>query len=630
MSIYHLLQNRSLPLELVDYNNWTRVPKSSVKKRHRTRFEQLRRAIQYMCDYKCSLRETAQLHGFSHNGLHHVVDRALTAHPDGQIYGERAYIKYAMRGSHGTATADNKVDAAGPFNELLREFPKIETKVLKALKTGKSKSVIHDIVKKYLLKKGFTDYDYPLNTDSQGEWSVRKLCKTLESAHFREVASSQGGDDASRRSDTSNPMEKYFLVDRPYQRLELDEHILHADFCIDIENPDGSINTVVLKRLIILAAIDTDSRLIVGYRISMNAQATVEDVALTVANILDPDAEFMPDTLPSVSGGGRVLPDGDLKLLKFRAFDELALDNALAHASLSLNKILIEYISTAVNLGKSRYPEGRPLIEAWFKKLARYLCDPLPSSTGSHARDPKRRNSAQKAKTYKISLADLDVLVSSVVCSYNQKTHGAHGRSPIGQFRHRLSMFPTLRRLIRTKDRGLGFLFQRTYHATIAGSVKTGNRPYIQFLRAIYRNPQLAHMGGLIGTRVSLVVDIRDLRCIEAFMPSGESIGKLVAQGGWSRTPHSLQTRRAINRHLNRERVRGRIDDYVQWYVSNLMSRKKSLANAPNQVTRINLEVLRGLGMDKKADDSTKRRKDDRQSGSWPNIGPKTDLDDEE
>ncbi|MDH3380232.1 MAG: hypothetical protein OEQ39_25200, partial [Gammaproteobacteria bacterium] len=62
MSIYHLLQNRSLPLELVDYNNWTRVPKSSVKKRHRTRFEQLRRAIQYMCDYKCSLRETAQLH----------------------------------------------------------------------------------------------------------------------------------------------------------------------------------------------------------------------------------------------------------------------------------------------------------------------------------------------------------------------------------------------------------------------------------------------------------------------------------------------------------------------------------------------------------------------------------------
>lgn len=631
MSIHHILQKRALPLKWSDYSKWPKVDVRCIDEQHRDRFLALQDAAKLMCEGEHSLRDVHRITTIPPTTLSYYFNKALQLHEDGRINGERAFVRYQIRSEY-TPSGEVMEGYSGQFKSLISQLPDLKDAIKIALVSGQKISDVHKAFKDTLYEHGFTDDDYPLNTDSQGEWSVRAYCKKLESEYFREIALAKGGRDAARNADTSQPMQLMFPVTRPYQRLELDAHMLHAIFTIDMEELDGTVRTATLKRLTIIAAIDSDTRAILGYRISMNTQSTIEDVVLTLAHVLDPLNDDAPDILGYVTGQGVGLPEALIEQCRFRVFDELALDNALAHTSPALHSCLIRHVTPTVNVGKSKHPEGRPLIEGWFKLLNRYLSDPLPSTTGSHPKDPKRRSPRKKALKYRISLGDLEALVETVIRHYNQqKPSTTHGRSPLDELRHRLAQRPGLVRTLRPCDQDLNFLFKRTYQATIAGSVARGERPYIQFLRAVYKNHQLSSMGALIGTKVTLIVDVRDLRCIEAVFSSGQSIGILNAQGGWAMTPHSLQTRRAINRHLNRERVRGTIGDYVRWYVANLAAKKKRNANTPNITTRINREIERGRARDAK--NSTKETKDAtpsrRSNRRWMDIGPDIELDEE-
>ena len=402
-------------------------------------------------------------------------------------------------------------------------------------------------------------------------------------------------------------------------------------FTIDIEELDGEVRTTVLRRLVIISAIDAESRAILGYRICMNSQPTVEDVCLTLVNVLDPQNADAADVLGYVTGSGFGLPESFMDRLRYRTFNELALDNALAHTSPALHEALIGHVCNVVNCGKTAHPEGRPLIEGWFKKYAKFLADPLPSSTGGAPRSPKRRNPSKKALHYKISLADLETLTEMVVREHNRGDLGTTtGRSPLQKLEYRLTRTPGLVRYLRPEDRNLDFLFYRYKPATIRGSVKTGTRPYIQFLGAVYRNPTLSAMGAMIGTRVTIRYDLRDLRTITAGLPSGESLGVLAAQGAWGRTPHSLQTRRAINRHRNQHRVRDVQGDYVRWYVARLLSAKNRKASTANVVKRISDEGERAARRENSLDKARPPKDTPHSHDHWLDIGPEIDLDEED
>ena len=630
MSIMHVLQARGLPFELADYALWPKVDARAIQnKKHRSRFKKLQVAGELFCDGESSYRVVAKATGLPHTTIQYFIDRALQLNEDGRINGERAFVRFQIRVDHASSgePIDNYVCL---FKALLQQHPSIEEVIKKSLFKGNIQPDIHKDFVDHLVELGFTGDDYPLCTDSQGSWSVWNHCKSLESEYFREIALAKGGRDAARRADASNPMRLLFPVHRPYLRIELDAHVLHAIFVVHIEELDGTVRTVTLKRLSVLAAIDADTRVILGYRISMNAQPTVEDVALTLAHVLDPLDDTAPDILGYETGRGIGLPDSLIEQCRYRCFDELALDNALAHTSPALHSALFEHVNCTVNLGKSGHPEGRALIEAWFKLLNRYLCKPLPSTTGSRATDPQRRSPAEKAKRYEISLHDLERLIETVIRGHNQSSPGTtHGRSPLEQLRYRLGQLPGLVRKLRPVDRCLDFLFKRAYTATIAGSAARGDRPYIQFKGAVYKNQQLSSMGALIGTKVTLIVDIRDLRCIEAVLPSGESIGILQAQGGWALTPHSLQTRRAINRHLNRTRIRGRIGDHVRWYVADLTANKKDAANTPNIITRIGREVEAGHLADRERNAQPTSAPHTPAGARFLNIGPDLDFDED-
>ena len=626
MSVVSNLTGNGRPLELANVNTWPQVKKKSVKKKHRKRFVQIRDAVRLYCKGVQSFRGVEALTGMPASTIRYYYERALELNDDGRINGERAFVRHACRSDY-MATGDAPEGISGKFKLLRKQYPQIDEIIRKGAVKGKTLEKIHKEVKGYLEEEGFTDDDYPLNSDSQGEWSVNQVLIKMRSKYFQPIAEAKGGRDAGRRASSTQPMQLDFPVRRPYQRIELDAHTLHAMFTIDIEELDGEVRTTVLRRLAIICAIDSESRAILGYRICMNNQPTVEDVCLALVNALDPQNEDAADILGYVTGSGFGLPESFMDRLRYRTFNELALDNALAHVSPALHEALIGHVNCAINCGKSAHPEGRPLIEGWFKKFAKFLADPLPSATGGAPKSPKRRNPSKKAKHYKISLADLELLTEAVIRGHNQGDLGVTtGRSPLQKLEYRLTRTPGLVRYLRPEDRKLDFLFYRYKEASIRGSVSTGTRPYIQFLNAIYRNHTLSAMGAMIGTKVTIRYDLRDLRTIEAYLPSGESLGILAGQGGWGRTPHSLQTRRAINRHRNQHRVRDVQGDYVRWFVEHILAAKKRKASTANVVKRIAEE---GERADRRAQEDAPdkpRKSDQRNLSHWLDIGPDIDL----
>lgn len=630
MSLLTKVLAKGLSPDWADYDNWPKVRSESVKKKHRPRFVELQTAVELYASGPVSLRAVEKATSVPRATVDYFVDKALELHEDGRIYGERALVRFEQRKAY-EATGDASGGLAGQFKRLLHEHPSLEDVVLACVVEGKSPADTHQDFKDKLYELGYTNDDYPLDTDSQGEWSVNELRKRLRAEYFREAALAEGGEDAARNADVSHPMRLPFRVERPYQRIELDAHVLKAIFTIDIEELDGTVRTVTLKRLYVVAAIDAYSKAVLGYHISMNAQPSIEDVVSCLAHVLDPMSEDHADIMGYLTGRGVGLPDRLIEGLRFRAFNELAMDNALAHTSPALHRNLIGVLCTTINLGKSKHPQGRSLIEGWFKLLRKFLADPLPSSTGSKPDDPKRRHPEKKAKRYKISLADLEVLIEAVIRGYNQEyPETTTGRSPLAKLEHWLTKSTGLVRRLRPIDRGLDFLYKRYYRATIAGSVSRGLRPYIQFQKAIYRNQQLSAMAPLIGKPVTLEVDIRDLRCIHAYLESGESIGILQAQGGWATTPHSLQTRQAINRHRNRVRVRHGIGDFVRWFVEELAKRKKRHASMPNITTRINHEIARARNREQQTHDQKLQQTPKEDFSNWLDIGPDIEVDDED
>ncbi|MGH8854604.1 MAG: Mu transposase C-terminal domain-containing protein [Telluria sp.] len=82
----------------------------------------------------------------------------------------------------------------------------------------------------------------------------------------------------------------------------------------------------------------------------------------------------------------------------------------------------------------------------------------------------------------------------------------------------------------------------------IHGNTKTSVRPHINFLNVRYTSNILSSSSGLIGRKVRIYFDVRDIRTVKAFFEDGAELGVLTAAAPWCYTPHSLRVRSEIFR----------------------------------------------------------------------------------
>jgi hypothetical protein len=122
----------------------------------------------------------------------------------------------------------------------------------------------------------------------------------------------------------------------------------------------------------------------------------------------------------------------------------------------------------------------------------------------------------------------------------------------------------------------------------IRGDIKQGKCPFVEYEGVRYTNDVLRRSPDLIGENLTLLVDPEDLRCVRGYLDDGQEFGVLTAHGFWSRTPHSLATRKAINQlRLRKEIFYTDSDDPIMVYMDYLYEHAATSKRARGQSVKI-------------------------------------------
>jgi putative transposase len=531
---------------MLDVARWPSVPPEVVPENRRAAFTQRLRACELYCAGELGSRAVGERIGLSARQVQRLVRSALAWHEDGQIFGQRALIPYLNRRGYERRAADCE-GTAGLFDQLLRRYPQVREQIVTAYcEQGKRLKDIHRQMLLSLAALGVTPTEYPFNKQRRAAGALHQFCQSLLSERFRQIAFVRHGRDAGRRADKTQESAVHRHILRPFTRVEVDGHKIDAIFVLSIEGADGLTRTVTLHRLIVIVLIDVASRAILGYSLCLNRTESHGDLLTAIERSLSDAAplEITERGLSVRADSG--LPVHVVPNCSFRVPDEFAFDNSLAASSIPWQDRLAENLHCRINVGTAGAPEGRGVVESFFKKLTENGFQRLPSTTGGSARSPKRRDPEAKAHRFQITLAAAEQLLQVLVAEYNNTVHGTTGHTPLDYIRSFDRGGGLIRRLPQ-EARALNFLFEQTVVLKVRGGVRTGTRPYVQYVGVRYRSSQLSHHGeARVGTPLTAVLDRRNIALIRLFLPTGEPLGVAKAQGRWGLSPHSLKTRRAI------------------------------------------------------------------------------------
>ncbi|MFB8734746.1 hypothetical protein ACEQPO_15075 [Bacillus sp. SL00103] len=114
---------------------------------------------------------------------------------------------------------------------------------------------------------------------------------------------------------------------------------------------------------------------------------------------------------------------------------------------------LTQVIGCSVNAGPVRTPERRGIIERFFRTLEENGYHKLSTTTGSHPKDPIRKNAEQKAIKYRISAAHLEEITEVLIANYNgTPNEGVNNLTPLEAIEQRLSRGMNIRQIPEEKE----------------------------------------------------------------------------------------------------------------------------------------------------------------------------------
>lgn len=299
MSVECIRARLGIPIQMLDVSAWPSIPIEAVPKEKRDVFLRRVRACELYCTGKLGSRAVAHSVGFSAKQVQRFVRAALTLHPDGQIFGQRALIPYFHQREYDRRETSND-GTAGLFAQLLKRHPTVRQKIVIAYcEEGKRIKDIHRMMLASLATAGVGPDEYPFNRRRRAAGALHRFCHSLQNDRFRQIAFVRHGRDAGRRADVTTPSEVSRHIVRPYTRVEVDGHKIDALFVLTIEGPDGICRTVTLQRLIAISLIDAASRAILGFSLCLNRTESQADLLTAIERSLS-DAPPLEITEPGL------------------------------------------------------------------------------------------------------------------------------------------------------------------------------------------------------------------------------------------------------------------------------------------------------------------------------------------
>ncbi|MCU1029744.1 hypothetical protein JAK53_10675 [Stenotrophomonas maltophilia] len=395
---------------------------------------------------------------------------------------------------------------------------------------------VHAQFIKVLSQQGYGNM-YPLNTGDKGRRPLIRYIKRLRDGAQAELTAEVAEDPSATR------IEHLFTI-RPFDRVEYDEHTIDIDAWVAMPMADGSLRYEKISKMWLLSIIDVGSGAILGWRLVTGRKYDRHDVLALFAEAMAPwvprelsqsEMQYSPNAwMPST-----YLTDNTVARSIM-----VAMDNDSTHlAKQSVDNVIDNHMGI-LHFGRSGMGEGRPYIEAFFKKieddLFRYVAGGYSPSTDVNE---KQITSTLEGKKYPVLLEVFEDLVDTYVTAHNVTSRSTREpRSPKRLIDEHLASgawvwhAPGAARNIRQMT-----VFRQ--RVTIRGSKKKGVPPLVYLNHARYRSPKLSGQWDLIGKEYDATYeDWQDVRLLTLWK-DGKRIVTLHALAPYSACAHTLSVR---------------------------------------------------------------------------------------
>jgi putative transposase len=291
--------------------------------------------------------------------------------------------------------------------------------------------------------------------------------------------------------------------------------------------------------------------------LALGKEYNKDDVAAALQSAMTPFKlrEYVIPTLAIKHGGG--FPSSSVPETAYACWDWFRIDGAKSHLATDTLDRLNQIVGCWADNGPPGSPDDRPYIERFFHLVSKHFAHRLPGTMGSDSKSIEKILSDPGTNiTLLVELHELEEMIEVLLADYNGETHGGIGkRTPLEAMsyyvNHQEGYIRTLPRFMRSSL----CLLQEARVVMIKGSVKSGVRPHINFSSVRYTNEILSSNAGLIGKKLRIYFDVRDIRVLKAFFEDGAELGVLTAARPWCFTPHSLRVRQEIFRLIAEERL---------------------------------------------------------------------------
>lgn len=563
---------------------WTTVLTENMEPTLKKIFENRKLAIDMYLNGN-SIEDISNATNLSRSEPTRLLERCIKLDECGRPYGYTALIPYKRQNKY-TRKQDinnsnsNSKGLAGAFTCLLETYPELDD-FIKSTYFAKKNSpkeknitpiILHEKFLKECIKVGVKEIDYPFTTNDLAQRSLYRYLKALEEEKSN-LSIFRYSDNAIQKFHSVGTGQKMSMpVTRPFAQVQLDGHKIDCIMTVKIKTIEGDYELLPISRMWLLTVIDVATRTIIGYYITLNTEYDRFDVLKCIKNSIRPKEKI------KFTIDGFRYPDNEgfhslaIPSARWTLFDEIMLDNAMAHLAKDVVGKITEYLKCSLNFGPVATPERRGLIERFFETLETRGYHRLVSTTGTGINDPKRKNAEKDAIKYEILYSDIIELTEVLIAQYNNMPHESlNGFSPLQIMKQRIER-GLVPRFLPEKYREdfsiLSFISTRK----VRGTIESGRRPYISYLNVEYRSDILSKAFSLIGRTLLLKINPEDLRFIEAYYEDGTEFGMLTATGKWANTKHSLKDRLRINQYIKAKKIKlTQFDDPIDIYHKNLI-----------------------------------------------------------
>lgn len=530
-----------------DIARWPFVDPTALAPESRRGFLTNRRAVAKVLSGQ-SLKSVSETVNLSAARISQLMTRCLGGDENAPPALSKALVPHqrlvpSSRQSALSTLAEEKGARCG-FSYLLETVPGLREHLHKHIRHAVKRSQrgqnltprgLHAVFITHLKSQNWPMDTYPFTSASQGYESIRRFLK-------RELETHRMPRLPVRVISANLP------PIRAFREIHIDEASVdcHGSIAVILNN---QMKPHRLARISILLARDIGTGCYLAATIALTTHPNAADVLALLEQLIQPWSPMVL-TAPGLSYTANAgFPTALGEAFCRPSFGIIRMDNALAHLSHTVRRMICDHLGATCNFGLPKNPKARAMVEQAFRRLNVDI-HRLPSSTGTSPIDPRREPLKNQKKAPLISLDALEQTLSVLLTEQNLKpAKFLGGVSPMEQIQHQMTghFLP-----LRAPDQHPGLQpFERARTVTVRKGF-SADSPRINFEGCQYRGAAI-NDADLLNQKVQILFDIRDIRTLRVCSLDGRALGTVMAPKTWQRFGHSVALRKRINT-LVRER----------------------------------------------------------------------------